>query len=495
MKLKILSTFCTIALSLSLNAQELNKDQKLGVLSQIGDSLDKVMEHQNKPGEDVDCYIKQAQVDFNKATFLWSDLAKVNENLVNQTLNNFDDLLQFVKYLDENNDPNSAGSLIYILHAFAELAVDHSAEEIIFDKESMLAILKVVQSEPFNKTINPLVFNILEQVDNIEISKRGKGDYKGETRIKIHNIDGKNISMNINDVMELESEKFSAQFIIKDGAEITFIDGKNTIEGVATLDKKAIKKKNKKIEDIIEGVKAEEISKMDKKSEKRVKKLLKPLKDEDGEDVATFDSYLREHYFSPRSLGGEVSQLKNNYVSLQTTFGTAEKNEEFAKHFAKYITEKKLKKRQEIASEALVDHPQRATLISQMEALRSESLAAIVKEEERKFKIDFEENFNENDQKKIINFVEERSDAKVAAPLYFRVKGFKLGGQADKAKVAGVNLGNVKVPANLQVKEGVLIPGLRLNNGKETNSVFVKGVLSVGGVNLGGVGAARYQPL
>ncbi len=495
MRKKILSTFCLLLVSLSLNAQEFDNAEKLDIIDKISNSLSAVTANADKSEESIDCYIKQAKIDVSKATFLWSDLAKINKNLVNQTLNNFDDLLVFVKYLDKNNDPDSLGSIIYMLHAFSELAVKGEPQETIFDNESMLALMKIAQSEPFNATIDPIVFDIIAQIDNIEISKRKKGDYKGETKIVIHNKEGKNISMNINDMVELESDKFSARFIIADGAQVTFIDGKNSIQGVTTLDEKAIKKKNKKIRDVVRGVKSEKISKIEKKAEKNLNELLKPLKNDDGEDVATFDSHFRNHIFSSRAVGRKVTQLQSDYASLQASSGPHEDKELFAKYFANYITEKKLKKREVLASDFLSDHPQSALLSSKTEELRSASLTAILDEERRKRKIDFDENFNEVDQEKIINFVEEQSDAIVATPLYFRVKGIKLSGQANKVKVAGVKLGKIKAPANLQVKEGVLLPGLRVEGRDTNNSAFIKVSASLVGVNLGGVGAARYLPL
>lgn len=438
-------------MSFASYAIELTATEKSNIIKEITKSVDEILYHNEGSGETVHCKIEKAKDSLQEASFLWEDLSKINEQLVNKTFNNFDKFLSFVKYLDGNNDPSFLGSSLYILNAFAQLAVDNDKETTTIDSETMLALLDIIQNDPFNMPMEKGLLDLIKQMDHLEISKI-QSSGTGEIKVIIHNKGDKEIIASMAEIVGYEIPVVK-DLKIKNGSSIIFIDGQDQVGDKIVHNEAAIATKNAKIDKILSKINSKSNKKIAKNIKKNIKTKFNQLENNIDNSPEKMNNYMQKVFLSYFSIGKSARSLQANYVDLVTEMNNLSKDTA-AVHVARYINEQDPNLRKTIAAQTFATNPNQGVILKKLEELRANTIASITAETTRRQSVDF----NANDIAKAKAFVKSQEKITESPPLYFEVDGIR----------ASVMLGITGA-----VKSGVLLPGLRLN-GKDSNSLFIK---------------------
>ena len=450
------------------------------ILNQITDSFGSLV---TKRSDDpaVDCLIEQTRIGLEEADFLWSDLAKVNGALVEKVFGNLDRFLAFIKYFNPSeNDPQMAGGAIYALNVFSLLAVDNEEESTILDQETLLSILDIIKSEPFNLQVPSGVEKIISQIKHLEISKVKRGEFKGERQIRLHT-NGGPIEVDVREFLAPGQQADPVKTVlIEDEANIIFHDSSRSKK----------KERDKRIVSFLKKVTAVDGETKAAYAQQYTKFYLSHFQ---AQSAFTDPSRLVEHYLSNYAKKADEKELLSEYKKIAERvekeffegapedpkwvemkaylkrIGAAESEYQFMnprkKEFDSVMTK--------ILGSMADDPSSPSTLLDQAidEGKLSENVKRDVLAYTKKFqdavKAKQEESFTffeESDRDSAIAFVKERRYDRDVPPVYFKASGFKatLSGTAGDFSDA-------------ELDDGVILPGFTRPDGKPTHSAFVRG--------------------
>lgn len=462
-----------------LNAIESSSFEKQ-ILNQITDSFGSLV---TKRSDDpaVDCLIEQTRIGLEEAEFLWSDLAKVNGALVEKVFGNLDRFLAFIKYFNPSeNDPQMAGGAIYALNVFSLLAVDNEEESTILDQETLLAILDIIKSEPFNLQVPSGVEKIISQVKHFEVSKVRRGEFKGERQIRLHT-NGGPIEVDVREFLVPGQQADPVKTVlIEDEANIIFHDSSRSKK--RERDKRIVSFL-KKVTSVKEEAKAAYVqqytdfylshfkaqSAFSNSSRLLENYLSNYAKKADERDLLSeykeIAGRVEKEFFAGAPEDPEWKEMKASLKRAGASEGDIQFMDPRKKEFDSVMTK--------ILGSMADDPSTSSTLLSQAieEGKLSEKVKKDVLAYSRKFRDSIkgrqEESFTffeESDRDSAIAFVKERRYDRDVPPLYFKASGFKatLSGTAGDFSDA-------------ELDDGVILPGFTRPDGKPTHSAFVRG--------------------